>query len=298
MDIEDFNPSNDNAADFYVYAWLRPNGEPFYIGKGRGNRDKAPKYSNQIFMRILAKMRREGIEPSIVRLAEGLTEAESFAVECEEIAKHGRLNNRTGVLANLTDGGEGNSGWIPSEETRAKIGAAHRGKTLSAEHCAKLLEARLNITDETRARMSASQTGRKHTAETRALMSENNGSRRPDVAAKISAALVGKPKSDEHRAKLSVVRSNISADTRAQISAANRMRGPLNGYKGVSFTSANGKWRASIRLGDKRPFLGYFVSADDAARAYDAAAIKAWGACNCYLNFPPAVNDNEHRLAA
>ena len=36
------------------------------------------------------------------------------------IAFYGRINNDTGCLANLTDGGEGMSGWVPSEETRQK----------------------------------------------------------------------------------------------------------------------------------------------------------------------------------
>jgi hypothetical protein len=50
---------------------------------------------------------------------------------------YGRKDLGTGILRNLTDGGEGTSGWIPSEEVRAKMSAANTGKKQSAEHTAK-----------------------------------------------------------------------------------------------------------------------------------------------------------------
>ncbi len=39
-------------------------------------------------------------------------------------------------------------------------------------------------------------------------------------------------------------------------------------------------------------YLGRHATAEDAALAYDRAAIAAWGYGNCYLNFPAAANDN------
>lgn len=290
--------ANDNRQDFYVYAWLRPCGEPFYIGKGRGRRDVVHKYSNPLFGRILDKIRNSGEEPNVVRLHENLTEAEAHDLERAEIAKYGRRNNGTGVLANLTDGGEGNSGWIPSDETKAKIGANHAGKSLSAEHRALLLDVVRNPSAETRAKMSASQTGRKHSADTKAKMSSSNAMHRQEERAKVSQALKGIVRSEETRAKLSALASNRSYETIAKISAANRMRPPASGYKGVSFAKQQGKWKAAIRIGDKRPHLGYFDSPEEAAMAYDHAAKDAWGVGNCYLNFPVAANDNEERSQA
>lgn len=286
--------ANDNNSDFYVYAWLRPCGAPFYVGKGRGKRDKAPKYNNPIFTRIVEKLKTDGQAATIVRLHEGLNESEAHRLERVEIAKHGRRNNGTGILANLTDGGEGNSGWTPSEETRAKIGAAHKGKTLSNEQRTTLLNIVRNPSAETRAKMSDAQIGRKHSEETLAKMSENNAMRRPEMRAKVSDALKGRPKSEETRAKLSVANSNPGLDTRAKISSSNRMRGPSSGYKGVSLNGKTGKWKVAIRIGDKRPFIGYFTDPIEAAIAYDKAAVAAWGLGNCYLNFPDHANDNEH----
>ena len=43
-------------------------------------------------------------------------------------------------------------------------------------------------------------------------------------------------------------------------------------YKGVSFYTANNKWKAHIMLDGKKIHLGYFTSEKDAAKAYNAKA--------------------------
>lgn len=61
-----------------------------------------------------------------------------------------------------------------------------------------------------------------------------------------------------------------------------------HGYKGVAFHSRDTKWRASIAPNGIRRGLGTFGTPEEAARAYDIAALQAWGDF-AYLNFP------EHR---
>ena len=111
---------------FYIYAYVRQDGTPYYIGKGCGNRAwnknkkdiiKPPVYSNHI-----------------VIMESNLTELGALALERFYIRWYGRKDNKTGILRNKTDGGEGTSGAKhpylkrrpPSEETKRKISEAKR----------------------------------------------------------------------------------------------------------------------------------------------------------------------------
>jgi hypothetical protein len=64
-------------------------------------------------------------------------------------------------------------------------------------------------------------------------------------------------------------------------------RGPQwnnkSGFKGVSWNTKRKKWCAQIRFDWTTQFLGYFDDANEAARAYDAAALKLHGEF-CTLN--------------
>ena len=105
---------------------------------------------------------------------------------------------------NISDGGEGTAGVIPSEATRKRMSEAHKGKTLSLEHRKKIGEACRNPSEEIRKKISESSKGRTHSLETRRKISESHigmchskKSRR-----KISEAHKGKTLSLEHRKKI------------------------------------------------------------------------------------------------
>jgi hypothetical protein len=58
-----------------------------------------------------------------------------------------------------------------------------------------------------------------------------------------------------------------------------------SGYKGVSWWKHGERWTAGIMLDGKRRHIGYFPTAEDSARAYDAVAQWLWGEF-AWLNFP------------
>lgn len=81
-------------------------------------------------------------------------------------------------------------------------------------------------------------------------------------------------------------RANLRPATVGE-NALNRSRRSDNtsGYKGVSRNGDNGRWRAYINRDGRRLSLGSFGSAEEAARAYDTAALELHGAF-ARLNFP------------
>lgn len=81
-------------------------------------------------------------------------------------------------------------------------------------------------------------------------------------------------------------RFNLRAATRSQNKANNNLyKNNTTGYKDVHFHNLHQKYCARISINNKRIQLGYFEDAEDAAKAYDKAAIKYFGQF-ASLNFP------------
>lgn len=94
---------------FYVYFWLRENGTPYYIGKGSGNRGFISKQHSV----------HKPVNDHRILLQHYESEEDAFNAEKFFINYYGRFDNGTGILYNHTDGGEGPSGMICSEHTKA-----------------------------------------------------------------------------------------------------------------------------------------------------------------------------------
>lgn len=113
---------------YYVYAYLRDDQTPYYIGKGINRRAyNAHKRTNGSDMLPKDFSR-------IKILHENLSEKQAFDLEKELILDYGRKDLGTGILRNLTEGGEGDSGYKHSEEAKLAMSKARIGKTLSEEH--------------------------------------------------------------------------------------------------------------------------------------------------------------------
>ena len=79
-------------------------------------------------------------------------------------------------------------------------------------------------------------------------------------------------------------RANLRPATVTQNSANQRpRRGTSSRYKGVRWCKKSRKWRAGIKVNGRERHLGLFTSEEDAARAYNEAALGAWGEY-AYLN--------------
>lgn len=98
---------------FYVYAYLREDGSPYYIGKGKG-------------IRAWAKEHSVGLPTNnkIVILEQNLTVTGALALERQMIKWYGRkdlpyTDRPPGILRNRTDGGDGAVG-PKSEEHKQK----------------------------------------------------------------------------------------------------------------------------------------------------------------------------------
>jgi hypothetical protein len=159
---------------FYVYLYFSKSGLPLYVGKGKGNRWRHRTKSKNLIDRILAKHK----DLPCVILQRDLTEQQAFDYEKLYIKVLGRDS-----LVNLTDGGEGNSGWTPSLETLSKM--------------------RQPRSEEGRQRMSEGQRGRKHPEEVKKKISVAGRKMSLEARQKISDAQAGRTHSEEIRRKIS-----------------------------------------------------------------------------------------------
>lgn len=184
---------------YYVYAYLRLNGTPYYIGKGKQNRAFADHITHKP----------PGDKRRIIFIETNLTEVGALALERRYIRWYGRKDSGTGILRNKTDGGDGVSGLFHTQETKQKISTANRNKPKpprSTDHRKNISKANKGrcISDEQKQKISESLRGRtlsedhlKHRAEAQKGILHTE-----ETKQKISEARRGKPRSEETKRKI------------------------------------------------------------------------------------------------
>ena len=115
---------------YYCYALFDWMGVPRYIGKGKdgGKREESHEKKSD----SLNWMKNEFIEQTWIMLGEvpkiitrnGISEAEALRTETTLIRAIGRIDQGTGPLTNMTNGGDGMSGYRLSDASKRNIGTA------------------------------------------------------------------------------------------------------------------------------------------------------------------------------
>lgn len=189
---------------FYTYIhYKKDNTDPFYIGKGKGNRFCSRSNRNKWWKNIVEK---HDFNAQILAYWETEKEAfehEKFLISCFKDLGH--------KLVNMTDGGEGSSGWIPTPEWRLKR-SEHQRKLFSdknnnpmsnevSRNKKSLTSKGKKLSDEHKKKISDSLMGNKYS------LGKNLSE---DHKKKISNSLIGNSRtkgkflSDEHKLKLSL----------------------------------------------------------------------------------------------
>jgi hypothetical protein len=253
-------------AEFYVYLLRRPDKEdpfepgracPFYVGKGSNGRIKEHRKEAKA---LLHKQGRKSIKIGVIHhlwkadqdfqeeiILSECTEEDAFECECQLIAAYGRVDLKTGILANQTAGGDGASGR--SEEVRQRISEKLKARKMSEEFCKKLSERSLGnvyakgriASEETRRKLSEAHKGKIRTEEHSRHISEakkgtsiwpNGRAFSDETRKKMSESHKGYSHSIEAREKMSEARKGNtyrkgkphSEETKKKISEAGKGR--------------------------------------------------------------------------
>lgn len=169
---------------YYVYLLIdSTTGQPFYVGKGSGGRmyqhlneaQREGYIKRSVHCKIVSILNKGGTITYKKIVCD--SEQHAFSEEKRLIDLHGRKDNGTGILCNLTDGGEGKN---RSRDSIERTASKHRGQKRSEASRDRMRKAQLKIADHNRALYG---TGVK-----------------PTTITKMSQSRRGKPWSDRARA--------------------------------------------------------------------------------------------------
>ncbi len=251
--MDNISPDSLQNKPHYTYTLAYPEsmgGAVFYIGKGVGKRiheheGEARRGVKSHKCNIIRKIWTNDEQVVKTKLAFFETHEEACLYEIALIFFFEGL-------VNLTYGGDGAPGVVPSEETLRKRSIALKGRAVSVEHRRRISESRKGkkghpmseetqrkihesnigrvFSEETRRKISEAHKGRTITAEHRQKLSEANKRRSPatsETRARMSASLKGRTlpaPSEEHRRKNSDAHKGKihSEETRRKMSEANK----------------------------------------------------------------------------
>jgi hypothetical protein len=229
---------------YFAYVHARPTTTDqhgiFYVGKGTSKRHLELAGRNAHHANVINKY---GSENILIGKLDCSSEQIAFDLEIGLI----KCLRRNGVkLANMTNGGEGSAGYIPTEEAKRKVSKALAGIVRTPEFGAKISASKMNhsVSQETRNKISKTKAGQPGHNKGKAMSDEQK--------LKLSICNLGKKLSDETKLKITNAlkgRSNYwlrgtkhSEERKMKIS--NKLKGRVSPNKGKTLSDEAKKIRS------------------------------------------------------
>jgi hypothetical protein len=216
---------------FYTYLWLRDDGTPYYVGKGKDYRA----FDNACHSVSVPSRDR-------IILQEFESEKDAFEAERFLIAFYGRKDIGAGCLRNLTDGGEGPAGRTPWNK-----GKPSTLKGISFH------------TIESRLKIAASKRGKK-----RPEFSD-------DWKRKLSANTLGLKRSEETCRRMRTSRLGIKFTQAHIQNQRDAQPVGRSGHRGIQWDTQRHGWKVRIYMDGKKVYVGCYTTLDLAIKAGKAA---------------------------
>ena len=200
------------SQQFYTYIYIDPKHcIPIYVGKGKGNRVWSHFKAKSHLGNLLRKRQAEGFSTMPMIFTQE-SEETALAMEQTLIDWYGRADLSKGTLFNLTDGGEGNSGAVRTDDFKTNLSRVNKNKQFSQETRRKLSEAAKNRkhTQETKDKLSELYKGKSRSLEHCRNISQGQTGRELSIETKekIGNANKGKKRSEEAKLKMSLAATN------------------------------------------------------------------------------------------
>ena len=206
--------SNPLAPVYYVYQHMKADtGEIFYVGKGMGRRAHDSYHRSKYWKNIIAK---HGISVEFIKM--NITESEALDLEILTIEKY---RNQGLNLINMTDGGDGTSGYAHTEQHKQMMSVAlsgeknHRYGKVGTRNGAV-------VTPETIEKLRSSHLGKKLSEEQKQKIRESTKKARQGIK---TLGMTGKGHSEETQAKMraKALCRKLSAESIAKMSMTKKL---------------------------------------------------------------------------